>query len=137
MYRETLLVFGCNLCSPLISIFVLPPRARLVQAHRSNIICPQGSRWVHQATHMKGTISRDDNWYVEPDNMQVIIPIVIFIVMPVFEHLLYPFFEKWNVLRTPKQRMFLGSLLAILAFLAGGLVEWNNEASTKILSYKV
>ncbi|GBP19347.1 Peptide transporter family 1 [Eumeta japonica] len=85
-----------------------------------------GSRWTLQATKMDG---RFGFITVKPDQMQVIAPIFILILIPLMQKI-YPKLEKRNILKNPLHRLTLGEMLAGAAFIASGLVELYLRAST-------
>jgi hypothetical protein len=51
----------------------------------------QGSRWTFQATRMNGQIG---SWIIKPDQMQLLNPAFILILIPTFDRLIYPFLNK-------------------------------------------
>ncbi|KAJ0178481.1 hypothetical protein K1T71_006304 [Dendrolimus kikuchii] len=79
-----------------------------------------GSRWTLQATKMDG---RFGFLTVKPDQMQVLSPIFILILIPLFQKYVYPFFEKRNILKNPLHKLTLGGILAGVAFIASASVE--------------
>lgn len=80
----------------------------------------QGSRWTFQATRMNGDLGF---FIIKPDQMQLINPALILILIPTFESIIYPFFAKFNFLVKPLQRIAVGGLLTALAFVISGLLE--------------
>ncbi|CAG0912208.1 unnamed protein product [Notodromas monacha] len=81
----------------------------------------QGSRWTLQATRMDGRLS--DSFTLKPDQMQVVNPLLILGLIPLFESVLYPLFHKIGVLKRPLQKMVVGMILAGAAFAVSGFVE--------------
>ncbi|XP_046968977.1 peptide transporter family 1-like [Vanessa cardui] len=79
-----------------------------------------GSRWTLQATKMDGRLGFVT---VKPDQLQVLGPISILILIPLSQKYIYPYFEKRNVLRNPLHKLTLGGVLAGVAFIASALVE--------------
>ncbi len=51
----------------------------------------QGSRWVFQATRMNGALG---SYIIKPDQMQLINPALILILIPLFDQAIYPLFTK-------------------------------------------
>ena len=51
----------------------------------------QGSRWTFQATRMNGDIG---TYTIKPDQMSVVNPLLILILIPLFESVMYPSFKK-------------------------------------------
>ncbi|XP_060922936.1 solute carrier family 15 member 1-like [Limanda limanda] len=80
----------------------------------------QGSRWTLQATTMDGDFGV---LIIQPDQMQTVNPILILILVPVVDSLLYPLIAKCNLNFTPLKRMTVGMVFAALAFVAAGLVQ--------------
>ncbi|XP_032791790.2 solute carrier family 15 member 2 isoform X1 [Daphnia magna] len=79
----------------------------------------QGSRWTFQATRMDGTLGVTT---IKPDQLQIVNPLLILALVPVFESVIYPCFKKCGLL-TPLQRIGTGGLLAGFAFVVSGIVE--------------
>ncbi|XP_067116096.1 solute carrier family 15 member 1b [Osmerus mordax] len=80
----------------------------------------QGSRWTLQATTMDGNFGA---LIIQPDQMQTVNPILILVLVPVVDSLLYPLIAKCKLNFTPLKRMTVGMLLAALAFVAAALVQ--------------
>jgi len=85
----------------------------------------QGSRWTFQATRMRGDFG-EGGWSLKADQMQIVNPLLILILVPIFESLIYPCFSKCNLL-TPLQRMATGGIIAGIAFVISGVVELQLE----------
>ncbi|XP_044733584.1 peptide transporter family 1-like [Chrysoperla carnea] len=82
----------------------------------------QGSRWTLQATHMNGEIF-NGYFTIKPDQMQVANPIMVFMLIPIYDKIIYPLCAKINVLTDPLKRIFFGGLLASIAFVVSGLLQ--------------
>uniref|UniRef100_A0A3Q4I8U0 Solute carrier family 15 member 1 n=1 Tax=Neolamprologus brichardi TaxID=32507 RepID=A0A3Q4I8U0_NEOBR len=79
----------------------------------------QGSRWTFQATTMNGNFGAIT---IQPDQMQTVNPILILILVPVMDTLIYPLISKcFNF--TPLRRITVGMFLAALAFVAAALLQ--------------
>ena len=74
-----------------------------------------------QATRMNGNIGAAGTIY--PDQIQVMNPILILILLPLFDRLVYPIFAKCNFLKKPLQRMCFGGVLCALSFVISGILE--------------
>lgn len=74
-----------------------------------------------QATRMNGNIGAAGTIY--PDQIQVMNPILILILLPLFDRLVYPIFAKCNFLKKPLQRMCLGGVLCAVSFVISGILE--------------
>ncbi|XP_068235050.1 solute carrier family 15 member 2 isoform X2 [Palaemon carinicauda] len=84
----------------------------------------QGSRWTFQATRMNGEIG---GFTIKPDQMQVVNPILILMLIPIFDSFIYPLLAKCNLLKRQLPRMFVGGLLAGAAFVVSGVLELQLE----------
>ncbi|XP_038157891.1 solute carrier family 15 member 1b [Cyprinodon tularosa] len=80
----------------------------------------QGSRWTLQATTMDGNFGL---MTIQPDQMQTVNPILILIMVPVVDIILYPLISKCKLNFTPLKKMTVGMFLAALAFVAAALVQ--------------
>ena len=57
----------------------------------SFLFLSKGSRWTFQATRMNGQVG---SYVIKPDQMQLINPAFILILIPLFDQLIYPLFAK-------------------------------------------
>ncbi|XP_051562267.1 solute carrier family 15 member 1-like [Myxocyprinus asiaticus] len=80
----------------------------------------QGSRWTLQATTMDGDFGA---FVIQPDQMQTVNPILIVIMVPIMDNLLYPLIKKCHLNFTPLRKITVGMLLAALAFVAAALLQ--------------
>jgi POT family len=72
----------------------------------------------------------EGGWSLKADQMQIVNPLLILILVPIFESLIYPCFSKCNLL-TPLQRMATGGIIAGIAFVISGVVELQLEVSAR------
>ncbi|XP_053950502.1 peptide transporter family 1 isoform X1 [Anastrepha ludens] len=79
----------------------------------------QGSRWTFQATRMDGETF---GYIIKPDQMQVVNPLLILGMIPLFTYVLYPILAKLGIKR-PLQKLTLGGLLAAIAFVLSAFLE--------------
>ncbi|NWQ68006.1 S15A1 protein, partial [Neopipo cinnamomea] len=79
----------------------------------------QGSRWTLQATAMNG----DFGVAIQPDQMQIVNPILIVIMVPVVNSLIYPLIKKCKINFTPLRKITVGMFLASMAFVAAALLQ--------------
>nr|CAH7727469.1 unnamed protein product [Callosobruchus chinensis] len=86
----------------------------------------QGSRWTFQASHMNGYVLGTQ---IVPDQMQVVNPAIVLILIPVFDRVFYPCCSKLNVLENSLHRMALGGIMAGLAFFSAGVLELALETT--------
>ncbi|KAF4111991.1 solute carrier family 15 member 1b [Onychostoma macrolepis] len=80
----------------------------------------QGSRWTLQATTMDGNFG---SFIIQPDQMQIVNPILIVMMVPIMDSAVYPLIKKCHINFTPLRRMTVGMLLAALAFVAAALLQ--------------
>ncbi|NXE81093.1 S15A1 protein, partial [Cochlearius cochlearius] len=80
----------------------------------------QGSRWTLQATTMDGNFGAIQ---IQPDQMQTVNPILIVIMVPVVDTVVYPLIKKCKINFTPLRKITVGMFLASLAFVAAALVQ--------------
>ncbi|NXE10584.1 S15A1 protein, partial [Lophotis ruficrista] len=80
----------------------------------------QGSRWTLQATTMDGDFGA---FPIQPDQMQTVNPILIIVMVPVVDAVIYPLIKKCKINFTPLRRITVGMFLASLAFVAAALVQ--------------
>ncbi|XP_014799578.1 PREDICTED: solute carrier family 15 member 1 [Calidris pugnax] len=80
----------------------------------------QGSRWTLQATTMDGNFGAIQ---IQPDQMQTVNPILIIIMVPVVDGVIYPLIKKCKINFTPLKKITVGMFLASLAFVAAALVQ--------------
>ncbi|KAI6225863.1 Peptide transporter 3 [Aphelenchoides besseyi] len=79
----------------------------------------QGSTWVLQARRMDGRVGQIT---ILPDQMSILNPLFILLMVPLFEAFLYPAARRICVV-TPLRKMALGGLLAALAFVIAGFLQ--------------
>uniref|UniRef100_A0A3Q3LS73 Solute carrier family 15 member 1b n=1 Tax=Labrus bergylta TaxID=56723 RepID=A0A3Q3LS73_9LABR len=80
----------------------------------------QGSRWTLQATTMDGDFGL---LTIQPDQMQTVNPILILVLVPIMDSVIYPLISKCKLNFTPLKKMTVGMFLAALAFIAAALVQ--------------
>lgn len=80
----------------------------------------QGSRWTLQATTMDGNFGAIQ---IQPDQMQTVNPILIIILVPVVDIVLYPLIKKCNLDFTPLKKITVGMFLAAMAFVVAAIVQ--------------
>ncbi|XP_072275176.1 solute carrier family 15 member 2 [Pyxicephalus adspersus] len=80
----------------------------------------QGSRWTLQATRMNADFTA---FVIQPDQIQVLNPLLILILVPVFDLGIYPLVRLCKINLKPIAKMTIGMLLAALAFAVATVVE--------------
>jgi solute carrier family 15 oligopeptide transporter 1 len=90
----------------------------------------QGSRWTFQATRMNGDIGF---MTIEPDQIQVLNPLLILVFIPLYEVAFYPVLNMIGI-RRPLQKLTLGGIFGGIAFILSAVIELQLEANpdTKI-----
>lgn len=78
-----------------------------------------GSRWVLQASHMNREVF---GWTIQPSAMQAVNPILVLILIPLANYVIYPLLGRFMVL-TPLRKIGIGLFVAIPSFLIPALVE--------------
>ncbi|XP_075706391.1 solute carrier family 15 member 1 [Rhinoderma darwinii] len=80
----------------------------------------QGSRWTLQATIMDGNFGA---MQIQPDQMQTVNPILIIVLVPVVDLIIYPLIKKCKLNFTPLKRMTVGMFLAAMAFVVAAIIQ--------------
>uniref|UniRef100_A0A673C0Y7 Solute carrier family 15 member 1 n=1 Tax=Sphaeramia orbicularis TaxID=375764 RepID=A0A673C0Y7_9TELE len=60
---------------------------------------------------------------IQPDQMQTVNPILILVLVPIMDSIIYPLIAKCKLNFSPLKRMTVGMFLAALAFVAAALVQ--------------
>ncbi|XP_018017235.1 solute carrier family 15 member 2 isoform X2 [Hyalella azteca] len=84
----------------------------------------QGSRWVFQAAKMDGKVGAIT---IQPDQMQVINPLLIMLLVPLMEKYGYDLLAKAGWLRKPLQRVVAGGVIAACAFAVAAILQAKME----------
>ncbi|XP_047730151.1 solute carrier family 15 member 2 [Prionailurus viverrinus] len=80
----------------------------------------QGSRWTLQATRMNGNLGI---FVLQPDQMQVLNPLLVLIFIPLFDLVIYRLVSKCGINFSSLRKMAVGMILASLAFAVAAAVE--------------
>lgn len=88
----------------------------------------QGSRWIFQATKMNGDIGF---YTITPDQMIALNPAFVIITLPICNYFIYPLLSKFHI-KTFLQKMTIGGMLAVVAFIIAAFVE--NEIEKNFIS---
>ncbi|XP_004405010.1 PREDICTED: solute carrier family 15 member 1 [Odobenus rosmarus divergens] len=102
----------------------------------------QGSRWTLQATTMSGKVGLIE---IQPDQMQTVNAILIVIMVPVMDAVVYPLIAKCGFNFTSLKKMTVGMFLASMAFVVAAIVQVEidktlpvfpkqNEVQVKVLN---
>ena len=93
----------------------------------------QGSRWTEQAQQLDGRLG-SAGITVKPDQFQVVNPVLIVLFVPLFDMVVYPLLGKCGLLTRPLQRMSVGLVLAIGAFLIAAALEHHMQTRSAALN---
>jgi len=74
------------------------------------------SVWTLQASHM-------ELHGLQPEQLGAINPILIMILIPLFDGIIYPAFKRWNWNTSHLRRMAIGMFIASASFVVSGFVE--------------
>ncbi|XP_018089583.1 peptide transporter 2 isoform X1 [Xenopus laevis] len=80
----------------------------------------QGSRWTLQATRMNSDFG---GFVLQPDQIQILNPLLILILIPVFDLGIYPLIRCCKIDFKAIPKMAIGMILAALAFAVATVVE--------------
>lgn len=83
-----------------------------------------GSRWTFQATRMDGIIG---SFLVKPDQMQIIDPLLVLILVPAFDIYIYPKLANVKGFRTPLEKLTTSGMVGAVAFIFSALLELQLE----------
>lgn len=78
-----------------------------------------------QALRMNGDIGF---YMLKPDQMQMINPLLVVVMIPLFEAYLYPALKRFGI-TTPLRRITLGGILAAISFFISAIVEFQIDAA--------
>ncbi|KAM4626118.1 solute carrier family 15 member 2 [Discoglossus pictus] len=87
----------------------------------------QGSRWTLQATRMNSDFK---GFVIQPDQMQILNPLLILILIPIFDLGVYPLIRLCKINFKPIPKMAAGMVFAALAFAVAAVVEIETVKTT-------
>ncbi|XP_049962066.1 peptide transporter family 1-like [Schistocerca serialis cubense] len=93
----------------------------------------QGSRWTFQASRMRGDFL---GMQLIPDQMQVLNPAIVLVLIPLFDRSIYPVIGYNNTVSSLLTKMFAGGIIASFAFITSGAIEIKLEESYPVLPEK-
>lgn len=91
----------------------------------------QGSTRVLQASHMDGRVGQ---LTILPDQMGVINPFLVILLLPLFEGVIYPCLAKCNIWTRHLRRMGWGGVLAVVSFVIAGLLQLAVDKTAVVMS---
>lgn len=80
----------------------------------------QGSSWTLQAEQMDGAMGTTE---LRSDQIQFFNPVLVLILIPLFDIIIYPLFKKCGMELTSLQKMTAGMFLSAVAFVITGLIQ--------------
>ncbi|KAF2878618.1 hypothetical protein ILUMI_27551 [Ignelater luminosus] len=87
--------------------------------------------WIFQARRMNGELG---DWYtILPDQTQIINPLIVLILIPLFNYVLYPLGNKIGVMTKPLQRMGCGGFLSAASYVITAFVALALETEYPVL----
>ncbi|XP_038615065.1 solute carrier family 15 member 1 isoform X2 [Tachyglossus aculeatus] len=89
----------------------------------------QGSRWTLQATTMSGNFGSIE---IQPDQMQTVNAILIVIMVPIVDGLIYPLIAKCGFNFTSLKKMTVGMFLASMAFVVAAIVQMQIDKTLPV-----
>lgn len=98
-----------------------------VQPFYWTLVVQQASNWVFQAQKMDRRIF--DMYTLKPDQIHAITPILVIVLIPTFNYLLYPCLS----IRTPTQKMSIGLMCAMFSSICATLLEKNLDETISIV----
>ena len=90
----------------------------------------QGSRWTLQALSMDGDFF--GVYRIKPDQVQVFNPLIIIIMVPIFEYLVYPGLAKVGLPFKPLKKIIIGGLIAAGAFVVCAILQLRIETELPV-----
>lgn len=78
-----------------------------------------GSTWQEQSIKLNGRVGP---FTILPDQLKILNPLLILIMVPIFEAYIYPFVRRFTPI-TPLRKMAAGGILTAAAFVMAGFVE--------------
>lgn len=89
----------------------------------------QGSRWLLQVTRMDTTLF---GLSIHPDQVQIINPILILVLIPIFDKIIYPLVRLCRIRVTTLRKMTIGIFLAGVAFIISAVVQIGIDNGTDL-----
>jgi dipeptide/tripeptide permease len=91
------------------------------------------SRWVFQARRTNRHLG---SYEIEPDQVPVLNPLLILLIVPLFDKVIYPALDRRRWVFRPLHRVMVGMMLTALSFLCAALLETSldNGASVHVVA---
>uniref|UniRef100_A0A915J3N0 Uncharacterized protein n=1 Tax=Romanomermis culicivorax TaxID=13658 RepID=A0A915J3N0_ROMCU len=89
------------------------------------------SAWMIQTDNMDGRLGYLN---IPPDQLTMAFSLMVMIMIPVMDYVIYPFFDRWRILSTPLRKMGLGFLLAAASFTLAGVLQLEIDKDSSSIS---
>ena len=86
------------------------------------------SEWVLQAAKMDRYLF---GYELLPQQIQTVNPFFLLLLIPVFNYIIYPFFEKKGIKTTPLRRIGTGLILMVFCFIVIALIQTAIDSGTR------
>ena len=93
-----------------------------------SLLAQQDSSWTFQASQMNTTIF---GIYIEPDQIKSIGPILLLLLIPLWDKICRPLLEKCNIRLSPFCCITIGGLSAVTSFVCAGLLQSKIDEGLK------
>lgn len=84
----------------------------------------KGSTWVVQASKMNGVLG---SWHLQPSQLMALNPLLVMLLIPLNEFVVYPALARRNIDLGPLRRMTWGMVTAGVAFVLVAALQWLLE----------
>jgi dipeptide/tripeptide permease len=89
----------------------------------------QHTRWTLQASKLNTYVTSDYSYALKPEQIQVVNPLMMIVLIPVFDYVIYPLLGKFNLLQKDLSRMAFGMFLGFIAFVFSAMLELKIQHS--------
>lgn len=86
------------------------------------LLAQQDSTWTFQAALTDTTVF---GYKIEPDQFKALGPILLLILIPLWQKIIYPFLQKSGIHLTSLECVFIGGLFASLSFISAGFLQYS------------
>ncbi|XP_047139390.1 peptide transporter family 2 isoform X1 [Hydra vulgaris] len=90
-----------------------------------------GSSWTLQAEQMDGEMF-DGGFHLRSDQIQFFNPLLVLIMIPLFDIIIYPMLERCRIPLSPLKKMTIGMFLAAVAFVVCGFMQIKIQSVEEI-----
>lgn len=86
------------------------------------LLAQQDSSWTFQATLTDTSVL---GYKIEPDQFKALGPILLLILIPLWQKFINPFLQKFGIHLTSLESVFIGGLFASLSFVSAGFLQYS------------